>query len=200
MSLLETIQQKLILKPALRRHQKVNSHKAFISITQARTLGLMADLREDQVLPALTDFYKKIRSEKKKVSVLLLIGEKRANINLYDYEKLFVSAEVYVVCPEDLNWFGVPAERAIRRFTETPFDLLIRFDQEPNFTLDMVLSKSRSSMLAGAYHAELPFLDFTIRLKPNDGYNGLSVNLVKYLQHLNEKQKPEANTSHKTLF
>lgn len=196
MSLKETIQRKIILQSRIRKHAQRNHTKGFISLAQAGSIAFLADFRQENCRVAFIDFFKKFQLEKKDVKVLLLISEKRAEINLYDYERHFKPAEVFLICPEDLNFFKVPSHQILDTFATKAFDLVIRFDLQPNFPLDIALLKTRSRMYAGIDHPELPFLDFTMTLSANAGLTGLSTGLFQYLSHLNDSQKK----SNQTLF
>lgn len=189
MSLREVIQKRVLLQASVRKHRRINSKKAFISLSKASTIGLIADFRQAASPAPASDFYKKIKSADKQINVLLFVGEKRTTINIYDYEKLFQEATVYLVCPEDLNMFQVPARSVITRFAQPAYDIVFRFELAENFSLDMALLKTRAQMYAGIEHPLLDYVDFSLNLSPNAGYNGLSNNLIQYVSRLNESQK-----------
>lgn len=195
MSILETIQKKVILKSKVKKHLQANQSKAFISINKAQTFGIIADFRSPASHAATVDFYKKLPKQSKTTKVILLINEKRPEINLYDYERMFLGAEVFVVCPEELSFFKLAKKSVTDRFTKQEFDILFRIDMKPNFSLDMIILSTRAKMYAGIQHPDLGFIDFSIELSQNAGYNGLTTNLIQYLDRLNPKQMKTVDPS-----
>ena len=193
MSIIETIQKKFYLNPLLRRQQEEGNNKAFVPLNKAKAIGIICDFRNSVNQPIAVNFYKQIYKNSISYKVLLFISEKRDSINLYDYEKLFKGADVYVVCPEDFNFTKAPKKTIYSRFTESRYDIIFRLDLEPLFEMDVIILSAKAKMFAGAQHKDIPYLDFRIELSANAGLHGLSSNLIEYLNSLNSKEK---NTAH----
>lgn len=191
MSIREKIQSNLILKKNLRNHKKASNNKAFLSLKEAAKIGILIDLRDQKNQNPSIDFFKKIKRDGCSYKVLLFISEKRADINLYNYERLFPGAQVHVVCPEDHSYWNVPKKDVIFQFLGEAFDILFRLCLDPIFDLDIVLLKSRAKMYAGQSHIDLSFLDFTIDAPKGSDLRVLTDNLMVYL----EKLDPEKNKS-----
>lgn len=158
---------------------------------KAEKVALMADFRNGADHTPVSDFYRKISSLVKEVNVLLFISDKRSDINMYDYERLFQGAEVFLVCPEDLTIFKTVKSKVISRFLDVSYDIFFRLHLLPEFTMDTVLLETRSRMYAGIEHPEVHSIDFAIEITNDSGMNGLVNNLLQYVSVLDEKkQKP----------
>ncbi len=195
MSILDNIQQRFFQANFEKKHRQRNTDKAFVPLNKGGKIGIVCDFRTTTSQPVAIAFYKKIKKENTEVKVLLIISEKRADINQYDYDKLFPGAEVLVLCPEDLNFFKVPKKNAVAGFTATKFDIVFRLHLEPEIIIDSVILLTNSRMYAGVDHPGIRYLDFTINISPNAGLNGLSSNLIDYLTSLNSQKKSEPRSS-----
>jgi len=200
-SIREKIQQNLFLRKHLKNHQKDDLNKAFISLPEASKIGFIVDFRIQSNHSASIDFYKKVKRDGCSYKVLLFISEKRAVINLYNYEKLFPGAQVHVICPEDHNIWDIPKKSAIFQFLSEPFDILFRLVLNPGFDLDIVLLQTRAKMFAGNSHPELSFLDFRIDIPSESNLQVLTDNLLIYLEKLNtSKYKQTSKHQQNMLF
>jgi len=184
-SIIEIVQQKFYINRLLRKNRISNSNKAFVPLKKAKTIGVICDFRVAANQAIAVNFYKQIHKDSTTYKVLLFISEKRDEVNLYNYEKLFKGADVYVICQEDFNFVKSPKPQVFSRFIEPSFDILFRFDLEPKFEIDVILLSAKTKMYAGAQNTEIPYLDFGIELSDNAGLNGLSKNLIEYLNSLN---------------
>ncbi|MCK5822103.1 MAG: hypothetical protein KAH17_09455 [Bacteroidales bacterium] len=200
MSIRETIQQNLILRKHLRNHRKDEITKAFLPLTKASRIGLFVDLRAPSNKNASIDFYKRIKRDGCNYKLLLFISEKRIDINLYDYEKLFPGAQVYVVCPEDHNFWDVPRKNVIFQFLSEPFDIVFRLVLNPIFDIDIILLQSRARMFAGHSHADLLFLDFGIDIPPDSNLQSLTDNLLTYIERLDQSSAKASVYQQNMLF
>lgn len=200
MSIRETIQQNLFLRKRLRNHQKDEINKAFLPLIKASSIGLLVDLRIPSNKQASIDFYKKIKRDGCKYKLLLYISEARADINLYDYEKLFQGAQVFVICPEDHNYWDIPKKTVVFQFLSEPFDILFRLTLNPVFDVDIILLQTRARMLAGHNHPELSFLDFRIDIPQDSNLQSLTDNLLTYINKLNQSSKQVSEYQQNMLF
>lgn len=201
MSIRQSIQIKIILKNNFRNHLRNSIDKAFLPLKNARKIGILIDFRNSKNQSAPIDFLKKIKRAGCSYKVLLFISEKRSEINLYNYERLFPGAQVHVVCPEDHSYWGVPKKGVIFQFLGEAFDILFRLCLGPVFDLDLVLLKSRAKMFAGQSHSDLSFLDFTIDVASGSGLSVLTENLLVYLEKLDpEKRRQTLDIQQNMLF
>ncbi len=90
-----------------------------------------------------------------------------------------------MICADDFNFIKSPKSQVFSRFIEPSFDILFRFDLEPKFEIDVILLSAKTKMYAGAQNDKIPYVDFGIDLSKNAGLNGLSKNLIEYLNSLN---------------
>lgn len=188
----------MFLKKHLRNQQRGVIEKAFLSLSKARKLGILTDFRDTRNRPAVIEFYKRVRKEGVLCKVLIFVDEKRAELNQYDYDKLFPGAQVMLICPEDLNYWEVAKKSRIQAFISESFDILFRLCLDKQFDLDVILLQSKAKMLTGQSHPELSFLDFTIDVKPGADLSFLTSNLILYLEKLEtSKESPNYGQSNK---
>jgi len=183
-SIIKIIQQKFYLNRLTRKNRTLNANKAFVPLNKAQKIGIICDFREPANQAIAVNFYKQIHRNPATYKVLLFISKKKDEINLYDYEKLFKGADVYVVGQEDYNLLKSPKPQTFSRFIEPTHDIVFRLDLEPKFEMDVILLSAKSKMFAGAQNTDIPYLDFGIDLSTNAGLNGLSKNLIEYLNSL----------------
>jgi len=199
-SIRETIQRNLFLKRYLRNHRKDEIVKAFLPLSKSSLIGFLVDLRTLSDKHAIIDFYNKVKSDRCKYKILLFISDKRSDINLYDYEKLFHGAQVNVVCPEDHNYWDVPKKDVVFQFLNEPFDILFRLALNPVFDIDTILLQSRARMFAGHNHTDLPFLDFRIDIPQDSTLQSLTNNLFTYIEKLEPGSKKVSEYEQNMLF
>ncbi len=201
MSIRETIKQNFIFKNHLRSYLKNDSLKAFVPLKKASSVGFLADWRIPSNKAPSIELYKKIKREGCTYKILLFISEKRIDVNLYDYERLFPGAQVWIVCPEDHSFWDVPKRKITFQFSDENFDILFRLAIFPVFDLDIQLLNCRSKMMAGLHHPNLSFLDFRIDVPMSSELKILTDNLFVYLEKLDQKgNKKLAEDQQNMLF
>ena len=157
MSLIESIQSKFLYRKALKDHKLINTEKAFVQLNKAKNIGIVCDFRDEKSKSATISLYKDLKKPAIRFKVLIFIPNKRTEINQYEFERLFPGEEVYLICPEDISLLGKPKKQVFSRFVQQVFDIVIRFDLEPKFEMDMVLLSTRSLMFAGIQNDAIPF-------------------------------------------
>ncbi|MCD6346340.1 MAG: hypothetical protein J7L96_02855 [Bacteroidales bacterium] len=199
MSIKSNIQQGLILKTGQKKHQRLHIKKNFVSLKDARSIGIIADLRNEQSINPINNFFSKIKNKEGKYKILLLVDKKREDINQYDYEKLFPGAMVILVSSGDYSFFGVAKKNIIAPFITGKFDLFFRLGLGSCFEIDMVLLATHATMYAGHDDPGLSFLDFRITLAHNASIESLCSNLLVYMAKLDQNSKA-SDSKDFTLF
>jgi len=192
--------QRLFLIPRLLAHfHRIRSKRAFIPLREAKTIGILADLRKSGNIPTVVQFAKTIHRQERRCHVFLIIPDKRRELNPFDYEKNFPGMPVELICQEELSFFKAPKKEQSRPFTSTVFDIVFYLDTEDNFALQSVLWQSQAKMFAGPEGFCKGVFDFEIGLNQRTDLAFLAENLVKYLQSITNRQevKPQSEESFK---
>jgi hypothetical protein len=167
------------------RHSR--GSKSFVTLPEARLIGIMADVRIPGSLPHVVSFARSIHKPERKCHILLIVPAKRKEITPFDYEKNFPGMPVEIVCQDEMTFFKVPKKEQILPFTSARFDILFYLEIAENFSLESVLYHSHSKMYAGAAGLCSGLFDFEIELNDRAELGYLNENLFKYLQDHNSK-------------
>jgi len=151
------------------------------------------------MLPVV-QFAQVIHKQERHCHILLIIPEKRKEVNPFDYEKHFPGMPVELICQEELTWFRAPKKEQAKPFTSNAFDIVFYLDTEENFSLQSVLWQSQAKMFAGPEGFCRGVFDFEIGLKERTDLPYLTENLLKYLQALQNRMDFKPQTESFKLF
>lgn len=193
--------QRFFLIPRLVSHfHRLRAKKAFVPLREANSIGILADLRKAGSMPPVVQFAKSIHKPDRRCHVLLLIPDKRKEVNTFDYEKHFPGMPVELICQDELNLFKIPKKELCVPFTSNVFDIVFYLETEENFTLQSVLWHSQGRMFAGAEGFCRNVLDFEISLNERTDLPYLTENLMKYLQSIHHRQETKPQSESFKLF
>lgn len=174
--------------------------KAFVCLKDASTIGILADLRQAGNLHVVSQFARSIHKPDRRCHVLVIVPDKRKEINPFDYEKHFPGMPVELICQEEMTLFKVPRKDLTHPFTINHFDIVFYLDTSENFSLESVLYHSNAKMFAGAAGLCSGVFDFEIQLADRPELSYLTENLVKYLQNVPTTQEVKTTESDKFIL
>lgn len=189
--------QRIFFIPRLLAHfHKIRNKKAFIPLKEAKSIGILADLRKPGNMPTVVQFAKAIHRQERRCHLLLIIPDKRRELNPFDYEKNFPGMPVELICQEELSFFKLPKKEQSKPFIVNAFDIVFYLETEDNFSLQSVLWQCQAKMFAGPEGLCGGVFDFEIGLNERTDLPYLSENLIKYLQSIQNRQelKPESES------
>jgi hypothetical protein len=193
--------QRFFFIPRLLSHfHRIRSKKAFIPLKEAKTIGILADLRKPGSLPPVVQFAKAIHRQDRRCHVLLIVSDKRKELNPFDYEKHFPGMPVELICQEELTYVKAPKKEQAKPFTANTYDIVFYLETEDNFTLQSVLWQSRATMFAGPKGLCGGVFDFEIDLAERTDLPYLAENLIKYLQTIQNRQEFKTQSESFKLF
>jgi hypothetical protein len=194
--------QRILLIPRLLAHfLHIRGKRAFVPLKEAKSIGIIADLRKPGNVPPVVQFCKAIHRPERRCHVLLIVPDKRKEINPFEYEKHFPGMPVELICQEEMTFFKAPKKEVCRPFTSSFFDIVFYLDTEDQFALQSVLWQSQSRMFAGPEGFCHGVLDFEIGLKERTDLPYLADNLIKYLQTISIRQdSPKSKSESFKLF
>ncbi len=188
------IQRIFLIPRLLAFFHKARARKAFIPLKEARTIGILADLRKPGNVPTVVQFSKAIHKQDRRCHLLLVIPDKRKELNAFDYEKNFPGMPIELICQEELTFFKAPKKEQTKPFISNAYDIVFFLNTEDNYTLQSVLWQSKAKMFAGPEGFCGGVFDFEIGLKERTDLAYLADNLIKYLQtiqnrHIDQPEK-----------
>lgn len=193
--------QRIFLIPGLLAHfHRIRRKKAFIPLKEAKAIGILADLRKPGNMATVVQFAKAIHRQERRCHVLVIIPDKRKELNPFDYEKHFPGMPVELICQDELNFFKAPKKDQFQPFTVNPYDIVFYLDTEENFALQTVLWQSQATMFAGPEGYCHGIFDFEISLKERTDLTFLAENLFKYLQSMQNRQESKPQSESFKLF
>lgn len=194
------IQRVFLIPSLLALFHRIRSKKAFIPLKEAKSIGILADLRKTGTMAPVVQFAKAIHRQDRRCHVLIIIPEKRKELNPFDYEKHFPGMPVELICQEELSLFKAPKKEQSRPFTANVYDIVFYLDTEENFSLQSVLWQSQAKMFAGPEGFCGGVFDFEIGLKERTDLPYLADNLLKYLQSIQNRQEIKPQSESFKLF
>ena len=196
-----TLIQRYFLTPNMLGHfQRTRGQKAFVCLKDASTIGILADLRPVGNLQVVSLFARSIHKPDRRCHVLLIVPDKRKEINPFDYEKHFPGMPVELICQDEMTFFKVPRKELIHPFTVNRFDIVFYLETGENFSLESVLYHSNAKMFAGASSLCNGVFDFEIQLSDRPELPYLTENLIKYLQNVQHTQEVRTTESEKFIL
>jgi hypothetical protein len=194
------IQRVFLIPRLLARFQRTRREQAFISLKEAKTMGILADLRKPGNFLPVIQFAKKIHQQNRRCHILMIIPEKRKKVTPFDYEKNFPGMPVELICQEELSLFKAPKKQQSKPFIANAFDIVFYLETAENFSLQSVLWQSQAKMFAGPEGFCGGVFDFEIGLKERTDLPYLADNLLKYLPSIQNRQEFKPQTESFKLF
>ncbi|MCD6333025.1 MAG: hypothetical protein J7L89_07110 [Bacteroidales bacterium] len=194
------IQQYIILSRLKKRFSQNRLQPSYIPLQEAGSLGILADFRHPDHVRPVIQFAATLHKMKNRCHLLLLVSEKRKELNRFDYEKHFPGMPVELIAADELKWFNIPQKKLIVPFTQKNYDILFRLDQLDNFTLDYIFFKTKARMYAGIADAAGGMIDFEIDIQPKTDLQSLTENLLNYLQTIQSKKDTKQQPTNQKLF
>lgn len=181
MSLVTFIQEKVLLPKKWKQYKRNRPKPEFISLHQAKKIGIIADFRETSLVRIVSEFHKKIKKDGTTISLAAILQDQRDNFNLFEYERQFPGSLVYLIASDEVNRWEQVHSKVIQPFLDEKYDIIFFLDRTHSFTLyDIILSTS-SKMVAGRVSEGREIVDFGIELDPSSPLENLTENLYKYL-------------------
>ena len=169
------------LKRSLKK-RKIFREKEIVSLEQAKTMGIICQITDENSYKEIYDLFSKLHSPKRTVWLIGYINER--NVPYYCLQQL--SADYF--SKKQLNWYGKPDFVQLNDFINKDFDILIDFSQNDLPPLQYILSASKSKLIVGANEYAKTLYDVYII---NDNTQPDHLKLLKivhnYLQKLTGK-------------
>ncbi len=169
--------QQLVLKDR-------NSNKQFVNLNQAKSVGLIYKVGNEQELKQIQNFANYLKGEFgiKTVYSLVYIDKKEDP----PYVQAKHSFDFFL--SSDLSWRKEPIKDVCKNFQEKNFDIIIDLSDEFSLPLRFILVQSKAKFKVGRFSvANQPFYDFMITCKGKDNFNSFTKEVVRYLTMINAR-------------
>jgi len=194
------IQRYFFVPRLLALFRRNRTKKAFVPLKEARSIGIIADLRKSGNVLPLIQFAKTLHKQDRRCHVLVIVPDKRKELNSFEYEKHFPGMPVELICQDELSFFKSPKKALIEPFISSFYDIVFYLDTTENFSLQSVLWQSKAKMYAGPEGLCQGIFDFEISLNERTDLPFLTDNLVKYLQSSDNNQDIKQKSESFKLF
>jgi hypothetical protein len=161
---------------------KVKRERNIINLDDARTIGIIYILKDEQTYNQITQFVKYLQD--KQISIKA-IGYFDGNIRpIYAIEKL--SLDFYD--RKDINWYGKPSGNYVNEFLKQEFDILIDLTLVEFFPTKYISALSRAKFKVGKGGKDKEkIFDFMIKLNDDTTLDEYISLVTHYLEIINKK-------------
>jgi hypothetical protein len=148
------------------------------NLADAREIGLIFNASDPLRIEEVKKLVSSLQSQNVHVFVIGFVNEKKiSDMNLLRSGFNFFSLA-------NLTWFQKPVIPFIEDFLNRKFDILFDLDLENSFPLRYIATLSKAGMKVGRYFDGCEYLDFMIKLEPNNSIQYLIEQSVYYLNML----------------
>ena len=152
--------KKYLLKQCLKNHQAVRE-KTIISLEQARTMGILCQITDEESYKEVYDLFSKLHSPKRTLWLMGYINQKE--VPYYCLQQLSVD----YFSNKNLNWYGKPDFPQLHDFIKKDFDILIDFSRNDLLPLRYILTASNAKLIVGANEYVQELYDVFIKDEAN---------------------------------
>lgn len=149
--------KKKYLNKFLKTH-KVLRNKEIISLDQAKSIGIITRITNEDSYKLIYSIFTKLQSQHKSVWLMGYIDDK--TVPHFCLQQL--TADYF--CKKNLNWFGKPDFVQMQDFLLKEFDLLIDFSDAPFSAIQYVLAQSKAKLITGTVAESQDYYDLLIHI------------------------------------
>ena len=157
---------------------KVLRKKQIVSLDNAKSIGILAEITDENSYKQIYTLFTKLQSLEKSVWLMCYVNEK--SVPYYCLQQL--TADYF--CKKNLNWYGKPDFVQMNDFLKKDFDILIDFSDTPFPAIQYVLAQSQAKLIIGTLPEFKEYYDLYIQIEdPTDKYEILN-NIQLYTKKL----------------
>jgi len=153
-----------------------NTTRATSNYQDAKNIGILFKIEDDEKHDALNEFVKTLQNEGKNLTLLTYF--ERLENNPYNFRYEFFSKK-------DITTLGKIKSRPVQNFIETPFDYLYCVTVNHFLPFDSILLKSQAKCRIGRYFPEQEScFELMLDLKETNGVDELIKQMLHYTKKL----------------
>ncbi len=159
-----------------------NRTKQFVNLNQAKSVGLIYTVGNEQELKQIQNFANYLKGEFGIKTVYSLVYVDKKEVPPFVQAKhsfdFFLSS--------DLSWRKEPIKDVCKNFQDINFDILIDLTDEFSLPLRFILVQTKAKFKVGRFsEANQPFYDFMITCKEKGNFKSFTKEVVRYLTIIN---------------
>jgi len=175
----EKLKTRLTLHLIEREIQKQKRIKKAINLESAKKIGVLFNLKDEQVVSYVDDFISKQADSGKIVYAICYLPEKK--IPEYYLAKL----KVDVIQPKDLSILGIPNTPRTKDFINNDFDILLDLSLDDEPQLDYIATMSIAGFKVGRYRKSMvKVFDLMIKKREDMDFKDYYKSLLQYLSRI----------------
>ncbi len=156
---------------------KVLRKKQIVSLDNAKSIGILAEITDENSYKQIYSLFTKLQSMEKTVWLMCYVNEK--SVPYYCLQQL--TADYF--CKKNLNWFGKPDFVQMKDFLAKEFDMLIDFNMKSYQPNEFILAQTHSKFIIGTIKELQSLYDLYIETEHNND----QIELLKHIHHYSKK-------------
>ncbi|MEI6765781.1 MAG: hypothetical protein WCM76_09080 [Bacteroidota bacterium] len=151
-------------------------NKLMTSLAEAKSIGILYNVEDEQLNQRFTAFVSRLQSERKEVRTLGFIKYK--DTPHYCFPKLMSD----YVTRRTTTWYGKPFGDKVRDFANKEFDILFNLDLQDNPTLLYITGISQAKLKVGKFNeAHTSFFDLMIAAEAGVSVESFCEQVITYM-------------------
>jgi len=162
MEILKKIKHSIARYYLINKIKKNTREKRFISLKDAKDIGILYLFTNEQDYTAISKFVKLLQDQNKKVKALGFVKRKHLT------NRFLPKLSYDFFSQKDINWYGKPSNIFIKDFIEKDFDIIIDMSLHDNYPLQYISGVSKARLKVGRFEKNnLDIYDVMIQLEKN---------------------------------
>ncbi|MCK4361542.1 MAG: hypothetical protein KAV70_07330 [Bacteroidales bacterium] len=124
---------------------KNTRERRLISLKDAKDIGILYLLTNNQDYMAISKFVKLLQDQNKRVKALGFVKQKHLT------NRFLPKLSFDFFSKKDLNWYGKPSNVFIKDFIEKDFDIIIDMSLQDNYPLQYISGMSKAKLKVGRF-------------------------------------------------
>lgn len=180
MQIIEKFREYIASRQLAREQQDIRREKCNIPLEQAKNIGLLYNITDEDTFKRILNFIKSIKTDQRTIIGLGLINEKI--IPSYAHQSVYNS----IICLKDLNWYLKPVNQYVNNFYKEEFDICINLSLEDHYPLHYIMAHCKSKFKAGKFSERYQDC-YDLMIKPEESMNHQDFieNMMHYIDMIN---------------
>jgi len=180
-NLIENAKNYIARRSLQKEYQAIRRQKANVSLEQARNIGVLYAISDEETYKTIHTFLKSLKTESRSVIALGFLNDKKV--------PTFLHQGVYnsIITLNDVNWFGKPVNQYVRNFFREKFDIFLNISTSDHFPLLYISACVNASMKVGKYQeAHTEYYDLMIKTADDTSQKELIDTMLYYIEMINQ--------------
>ncbi len=182
MNLIESVKNYIARRSLQKEYQGIRRQKANVSLEQARNIGVLYAISDEETYKIIHSFLKSLKTESRSVIALGFLNDKK--VPTYLHQGVYNS----IITLNDVNWFGKPVNQYVRNFFREKFDIFLNISNEDHFPLLYISACVNARMKVGMFNdAHTAYFDLMIKTAEGISQKELIDTMLYYIEMINQQ-------------